>query len=143
MQAVRNKDKPEIERLSKTRRVLNAQVGNSTALLVAAGMGDTDIVRMLLEAGANPNFTANDGFTPLMMAVRDAHVDTVQLLVNAGANSGGTNLFGLSPMTMAQMMASGSSARVLVHEGQTPQQARAATLAKGKAIVEILQRGAN
>ena len=140
IQAVKNEEMAEIKRLIKTHRVVKASVDNSTALFAAAGNGNADIVRMLLEAGANVNYQASDGFTALMMAVRDGHVEVAQILVEAGANTQAGNFVGLSAITMAEMMASGGG-RTVIMEGQTPEQARAATMAKGRALVEILNRG--
>ncbi|OWY59772.1 hypothetical protein B7486_72775, partial [cyanobacterium TDX16] len=44
--------------------------GDSTALHAAALVGDADGVRLLLEAGADPNAIAYDAFTPLHFAHR-------------------------------------------------------------------------
>ena len=52
----------------------------------AAGNGDIEEVRELLESGVNPNIRDVFGFTPILLAIDNGHVDTVELLLNAGAN---------------------------------------------------------
>jgi ankyrin repeat protein/beta-lactamase regulating signal transducer with metallopeptidase domain len=46
----------------------------------------TDIVRLLLDRGANVNVTAERGMTPLHWAVRNENLEAVRLLVDKGAD---------------------------------------------------------
>lgn len=59
------------------------------ALALAAQHGHTDVVRLLLDAGENPDRYNPDGFhshsTPLHQAVSSNHLEVVQLLVERGA----------------------------------------------------------
>ena len=55
----------------------------TTALYFSVANNNVDAVRMLLEAGADPNL---DLFNPLLVAVRGGCMDTVTLLVEHGAN---------------------------------------------------------
>ena len=61
------------------------------ALAVAAMLGHTDVVRMLLDAGEDPNRHNPPGFhahaTPLHQAIAAGHIDTVRLLVDRGART--------------------------------------------------------
>ncbi|MFI5380869.1 MAG: ankyrin repeat domain-containing protein [Tepidisphaerales bacterium] len=57
-----------------------------TALMAAASRGDTRIMRLLLEAGADVNQADTDGGTPLMYAAAANRVEAVRLLVAAGAD---------------------------------------------------------
>lgn len=49
-----------------------------TALMLAVSHGRLDMVRMLLEAGADINIQDEDGSTALMCAAEHGHVDIVQ-----------------------------------------------------------------
>jgi ankyrin repeat protein len=51
-----------------------------TPLHEAALSGDGQIVRLLLDNGANADATSNDGITPLAIAVAEGHADTAALL---------------------------------------------------------------
>jgi ankyrin repeat protein len=51
-----------------------------TALFVAALQGRTEIVRMLLEHGADPSRAAFNGVTPREAAESAGHAETAELL---------------------------------------------------------------
>ena len=77
-------------------------LGNElTALHWAAYNGRTDIVRTLLEAGADMNFQDVVGYTPLHYGAYYNYVGVVSLLVNAGAKPDVVSQFG-TPMQIAQ-----------------------------------------
>ena len=59
----------------------------TTALMIAANLGYTEIVRSLLDSGANINLKRlRYGSTALMLAASANRLDTVKLLVNRGAD---------------------------------------------------------
>ena len=58
----------------------------SLHLCQAAYGGHTDIIRMLLKYGANPNYAEGEGFTALTIAAEKGHIDIVRLLLEAGAD---------------------------------------------------------
>jgi ankyrin repeat protein len=59
----------------------------STALTLAAQHGCEVVVRVLLDAGANPRASSSmTGSTPLHRAAQNGNLEVVQLLSNAGAN---------------------------------------------------------
>lgn len=47
--------------------------------------GDSELVRQLLEAGADPNCVDKDLWTPVSLCARCGHDDCLQLLIQAGA----------------------------------------------------------
>jgi ankyrin len=57
-----------------------------TALLFAARAGDLDCVRLLLNAGANPNETADDGMSVLVLAAVRGFPAVATLLLEKGAD---------------------------------------------------------
>lgn len=59
---------------------------NRSALHIACSRGYRDVVRVLLENGANPNIRDNNLNTPLHLASSTESVDVVQMLLNYGTN---------------------------------------------------------
>lgn len=57
-----------------------------TALIWAARNGQTEIVSLVLDSGANINAITKDGFTALVHAIENKHIDTAHLLLERGAN---------------------------------------------------------
>ena len=64
----------------------NSVTDRWTPLFWAAQEGHTEIAGLLLDAGANVNFTDSEGFTPLKQAVGESHLATVELLLLRGAD---------------------------------------------------------
>ena len=58
----------------------------ATALILAAQSGHVEVVRLLLEAGADKDVADDDGATALMEAAYRGHVEVVRLLLEAGAD---------------------------------------------------------
>jgi ankyrin repeat protein len=56
-----------------------------TLLMIAATKGNADMVRLLIDAGADPNGTGEDISGPLSRAVFMSHFEVAGLLVQAGA----------------------------------------------------------
>jgi cytohesin len=59
-----------------------------TPLMDAVGKMNRDIVKLLLEAGADPNLTGTDkGGVPISLAVFNEDLETLKLLIEAGAKA--------------------------------------------------------
>uniref|UniRef100_A0A1I8JRG7 ANK_REP_REGION domain-containing protein n=1 Tax=Macrostomum lignano TaxID=282301 RepID=A0A1I8JRG7_9PLAT len=52
-----------------------------TALMLAAGHGRLESLRLLLQLGADPNLQDDEGFTALMLAAEQGHLDCVRALL--------------------------------------------------------------
>jgi ankyrin repeat protein len=73
--------------------------GGLTALLLAIREGHTDVVRALLDGGANINQpTPADKTTPLLMATINGHYDLAKLLLERGANPNAASDAGATPL---------------------------------------------
>lgn len=75
--------------------------GNS-ALALAARRGFTDVVELLLEAGARIDEPNKSRQTPLFQAVRRSHFSSIQLLVKAGADLERADIYGTTILSMAE-----------------------------------------
>ena len=72
--------------LLKSGADVNAMFAGGNALCAAATFGHEEFVKVLLEAGANPNQPREEGTTPLMCAVAGGNVEIVKKIVEAGVN---------------------------------------------------------
>lgn len=85
------------------------RIDNLPPLIVAAWQGNVEATRLLLDAGADPNATADDAFTPLYAAAVWGHQDVVELLLERGAVP--------NPPVRADVMSPAEVARAANHEG--------------------------
>ena len=75
---------------------------------MASTSGDSEIVRLLIQSGANPNFRSRDGWTCLMMAARDGDYDVAKELLDGGADVyAGRDMFGRTALDMVNLMQKG------------------------------------
>jgi uncharacterized protein len=72
-----------------------------TAMHSAVSRLQSDVVRILLEAGANPNVRQSAGWTPLHAAAMNGDVTSVELLLASGADPTATNDEGRSVIDLA------------------------------------------
>ncbi len=77
--------------------------GGETPLWAAAIAGKTEMVRYLLEKGADPNAAAFQGATPLHVAVQRHRHEVVPLLLAAGGDAGRKDAGGRSPADWARV----------------------------------------
>lgn len=64
---------------------VNVSFDDTSCLLKATTLNDTDLSTLLIKAGANVNAGNNVNLTPLMMAARHGNADVVKCLLAAGA----------------------------------------------------------
>ena len=79
-------------------------------LHIAAGRGHISVVKLLLDAGADPKATANGGDTPLHLAAKEGYPEAVKLLLDHKADINATNEEGRTPLHYAALATSISGA---------------------------------
>jgi ankyrin repeat protein len=57
----------------------------TTALMLASQWGHKEVVKLLLDNGADVNAKADDGWTALMLASEKGNKEIVELLISYGA----------------------------------------------------------
>ncbi len=72
-----------------------------TALLYASAQGYPRIVRLLLDAGANPNVGNVNRITPLMYGARYGNIEVCKLLLEHGANTDLQDIYGGTALMVA------------------------------------------
>jgi ankyrin repeat protein len=85
------------------------------ALLVATLMERKDAVKVLLDNGAEVDFRASDGRTPLILAAGKGNKDIVELLLQAGADASLTDQAGQTAQTVAAAKGFNDIAELLRH----------------------------
>lgn len=76
---------------------------NASALYYASTWGQTDIVRVLLNAGARAGMVFESGKTCLHAAAMLGREDIVEMLLEAGADPNACNNQGLTPLDVAEI----------------------------------------
>jgi uncharacterized protein len=92
---------------------LSADRWGDRALPRAVANGNVEMVRILLEAGADPELKGR-GFTPLGMAALQGHVRIVRLLLKAGADVDRKSNDGNTPIIAATLMHRADAVRELL-----------------------------
>ena len=75
--------------------------GGMTPLLYAARDGRMDIVRMLLDAGAEVNQRDANEIPPLILAITNNHPDVARFLIDRGADIKAVDWYGRTPLWAA------------------------------------------
>jgi ankyrin repeat protein len=91
-----------------------------TALMWAAGAGNAEAARALLEHGAAVDARSGAGFTALLFAVRNASLDALRVLIEHGADVDAVAPDGTSALGMAVVNAYYEVAAVLLEHGADP-----------------------
>ena len=100
----------------------NADVLNScryamTPLTLAATQGNEDIVRLLLDEGANVNMVNYYGITPLISAVWNGNENIIRFLLDRGADVNRTDHWGYTALMSAACRCRKGAVRLLLDKG--------------------------
>ena len=82
-----------------------------------------DLVKLLLDKGADVNATRVDGSTALHAAVHADRLDVTDALLRAGARAAAANRYGVTPLSLAASQASPALVEALLTAGADPNRA--------------------
>ncbi|MDZ7836900.1 MAG: ankyrin repeat domain-containing protein [Actinomycetota bacterium] len=91
-------------------------------LVLAAAWGDIQAVKILIEAGADPNYgTDKDGLSALMWAAKnfDEQLEMAEVLLEAGARVNIESNYGETPLSIAEQYGNSNIAELLREYGAT------------------------
>ena len=112
--------------------LMGQHLNQSTPLIMAAGGGHEEVIRVLLKAGAMVNKTAMLGLSPLHFAAHFGHIDVVKLLLESGADPNQ----GSSALKMAAWNGHHDVCKVLLRGG-----ARVPLYLRGLTLDEMIMEG--
>ena len=92
----------------------------STALMWGLAAPHPDVVRLLLERGADPTLETTAGFTPLMFAARNGDVAMARALIAAGVDVNAPGADGTHVLPLAIIAGQAGFARFLLDQGADP-----------------------
>ena len=121
--AVRDRDGAKATELLAKHRgsIVNTRDGKGeTGLIVAITRRDETWTGFLLNEGADPNYTARNGDTPLIAAARVGYADAAQWLIESGAKVDVANRAGETPLIVAVQMRQPQLIRFLLSKGADP-----------------------
>ncbi len=88
-----------------------------TPLSLAADIGNADMVRLLIKAGAKKDSKDSEGNTPLHGAAQKGHAEAARELIDAGASLDARNNFGMTPLMYAVLSGKNEMIRYMVDKG--------------------------
>ena len=94
-------------------------VRREVAFLEAASSGHTEIVRLMLDRGADIELANEWGRTALTFSAQNDRLDTTALLIERGANVMATDEKGFAPLIWAAMSGSPEMVALLLDAGAT------------------------
>ena len=100
---------------------INQRLDNGmTALMQACRFGLTNVVKILLQAGADVNLTNNDGNNALWLACFSGDLATIEVLLEAGVNIDNQNITGATALIYAASAGKTDVVKCLLEAGANP-----------------------
>lgn len=88
-----------------------------TPLTYAINIPDVEMVRFLIDKGANVNYSDNNGMTPLMFAIKLGNLELVSILINAGADINDEDNFNQNIVMYAAQESQYEILKILLNKG--------------------------
>ncbi len=117
--AIRNGKSNEVEQLIKTELLVNAKdaITGKTTLHCAASRGHAELVKLLIDAGADVHAKDPSSWTALARAAQKGHVDAMKQLIAAKANVDVRGIGGWTILHDIVTSENTEAARVLIEAG--------------------------
>jgi len=93
---------------------------HETALMWAIAESHSDIIRALIDGGADVHPTEHQAFSPLMRAASNGDLETVTLLLDAGARVNDVSADGTHPLVYALILGQAEIAHLFLERGADP-----------------------
>ncbi|CAK8990518.1 unnamed protein product [Durusdinium trenchii] len=90
---------------------------NATPIHIAANRGHLEVVRLLLEAGADKDAVRTDGATALFIAAKNGHLEVVRLMLEAGADKDAVQTEGPTALFIAAQKGHFQAVQLLLEAG--------------------------
>jgi ankyrin repeat protein len=87
-----------------------------TALMVAAGKGHTEIVKLLLEMGANPDIQNDFNGTALLNAAKEGHTESLRLILEADLEIDAKDIHGATALMHATQRGDTEMVRLILQK---------------------------
>lgn len=119
MIAIQQEDKGKIKKILVGNIDVNYKdnPGNTTPLMYSIGIGNTDVVKMIIDAGADVNALSDNSVSPLMGAVIEDNTEIVELLLIRGANPNIQNINGGTALHIAALRGNIAIVQLLIDHG--------------------------
>ncbi|KAL7299255.1 myotrophin-like [Trichogramma pretiosum] len=100
---IKNGDLDQVRDIIEKKNIdVNQTIDGRTPLHYAADYGQSEVVRYLLDKGADANATDKHGITTLLAAIWEGHTNCVRLLLEKGASATGKTPDGSSYLDAAE-----------------------------------------
>ena len=110
---------PEVARLLSSGVNPNCEKAH-TSLTYAAIHGHTEVLKLLLRAGTDPNMAKLNREPLILLATYIGHKDMVQLLLDGGADLKKTDEYGKTPLHLAAFQGNRDVVQLLLYRGADP-----------------------
>ena len=99
------------------KKLYSDRTGDYMELHWACSDGHTEVVKALLEKGADVQAKNSHGVTPMHDACRNGHVEVVMVLLEKGADVHAKDSGGYTPFRYARMYGHGNMVKALLEKG--------------------------
>ena len=109
---------------------LTSNLDENAPIYFASAYGSPEMLKYLIENGADANQSTKNGFTPLHAAVEFSDITNMNILIEHGANVNAKSIFGFTPLHRAAtergsdvvlfLIKNGADASIIDNLGTTP-----------------------